>query len=262
MLDSSGHNKQVTFFGFDSEIDLLNSRGDIITFNNLGRDKKKFIIFNNGSVVEIPVLGTTFYRDSSFYIAIGRSLFKIEIPNILPVKLISFTATTNGENNNLHWSTAEEKNSKYFEIERSKDGINFYPIGKVSTKGTASINNYSYTDDSPLFPVNYYRLKIVDLDGKFEYSSIKVLKNSNFSIGLVSNPVTTSLAFKIFSDKEEVLKSSIISSDGKKLQELSFKVYRGKQTKEVPLYNLPKGNYFLEIRRNNNKTDLLKFLKL
>jgi hypothetical protein len=94
--------------------------------------------------------------------------------NTLPVELIAFTAE--GLENNtakLIWSTASEFNNDYFEIERSGNDNNWSTIGQVKGNGNSfSLINYSFIDEKPENGTNYYRLKQVDFDGTFKYSSV------------------------------------------------------------------------------------------
>jgi len=96
------------------------------------------------------------------------------IANPLPVRLLTFRARYNGRTVDLNWSTATELNSDYFSIERSSDGINFSAIGRVQAAGNSSSTlHYVSEDRQPLKGVSYYRLKMYDRNGAFEYSSIE-----------------------------------------------------------------------------------------
>lgn len=92
----------------------------------------------------------------------------------LPVSLVSFKANTSGENNVvLTWETASEQNNKGFEIQRSNNGSDWYPVSFVNSEEESSVpKNYSFTDKE-LAPGNYYyRLNQQDHDGKSKLSSI------------------------------------------------------------------------------------------
>jgi len=92
-------------------------------------------------------------------------------PPIVPVELISFTATSSGSEVILNWSTATELNNQGFEIERSKDNINFDKIGFVPGFGTTTEpKSYSYTDSEVSKGKYVYRLKQIDFDGLYTYS--------------------------------------------------------------------------------------------
>ena len=89
----------------------------------------------------------------------------------LPLSLISFTANYRDGSTWLYWQTASEQNSSHFDIERSIDGINFLSIGNVIAAGNSSfIKNYDFNDQHSQKGVNYYRLKMVDVDGKYNFS--------------------------------------------------------------------------------------------
>lgn len=95
---------------------------------------------------------------------------------ILPIELIAFDAWRNGEDAELGWSTATERNSDHFAVERSMDGITFKTIGHVAAAGTSVMRrDYGFTDEAPLLGTNYYRLKMVDQDHTVEYSDVKVV---------------------------------------------------------------------------------------
>lgn len=94
----------------------------------------------------------------------------------LPVTWLYFNGKTINKNNVLEWATASEQNTKEFIIERSFNAVNFSKIGTVKAAGnTATTSNYNYTDydiDRLNQPVMYYRLRQMDLDGRFSYSNI------------------------------------------------------------------------------------------
>ncbi|WP_191967962.1 T9SS type A sorting domain-containing protein [Rhizosphaericola mali] len=111
----------------------------------------------------------------------------------LPIRLLSFTVTENNTSNILNWQTAVETNNNYFVIEKSTDGNNFDSIGTVKGAGNSDQTlSYSYTDDEPVSGTNYYRLKQVDFDGNYTYSSIASIYYSgivsSMDISIYPNP--------------------------------------------------------------------------
>ena len=97
----------------------------------------------------------------------------------LPVELVAFTARAQGGTAvALAWSTASEKNSARFEVERSANGSAFTGIGKVAAAGNSSTpRRYSWTDESlptQAIPL-YYRLRQVDTDGTSTYSPVRTV---------------------------------------------------------------------------------------
>jgi hypothetical protein len=114
--------------------------------------------------------------------------------NPLPVVLLSFTAKENAGLVNLFWQTATEINADGYEIEYAADGENFIMIGKVKAAGNSnSLLNYTFNHTTPAQGKNYYRLKMIDLDGTFEYSEVRLVEVLNakpaIAIQVVPNPV-------------------------------------------------------------------------
>ena len=112
----------------------------------------------------------------------GFSKFFLVDPNVvLPVTLVTFNGTLSNSEILLSWKTSSEHGSKYYDIEKSADGSNYHAIGKVTAAGnSSSVNSYNYADKQ-VDEFNYYRLKMVDIDGKFTYSSTILVKDVNVS---------------------------------------------------------------------------------
>ncbi|MBL7741107.1 MAG: T9SS type A sorting domain-containing protein [Chitinophagaceae bacterium] len=104
---------------------------------------------------------------------------------LLPVTLTDLSGYHANGVNILNWQTSGEKDNSHFEIERSVNGANFETIGfKNSLSGnSSSVSDYSYTD--PLaggfasYSRFYYRLKIVDISGRAEYSKTITITTRN-----------------------------------------------------------------------------------
>ncbi|MFY7733620.1 MAG: LamG-like jellyroll fold domain-containing protein [Bacteroidia bacterium] len=186
----------------------------------------------------------------------------------LPVKLISFNGTPKNVDAFLLWSTANETNNKGFEIERSLDGKNFIRIDFV--KGAINSNitqKYSYTDRE-VFATNkivYYRLKQIDLDGKFEYTktiSISSDKIRNANIVVYPNPITEVLNIEMESFANVSAKLIITDLAGKKVKESLFIVNEGINKFTIDnLAELASGAYIINISSEGNLLFSNKFIK-
>jgi hypothetical protein len=178
--------------------------------------------------------------------------FTVNKGTVLPITLSGFFAnlTRSGEVN-LTWQTAMEKNNAYFDIERTEDGINFKNIGQVRGKGnTSSGFVYGFMDKKPNKNFNYYRLKQVDDDGSFEYSSVIVVKNKNSQQKLAIYP----------NPSEGILRINAANEDSKLLifNEIGMLVRSYDNTpNELNLSDLPTGLYFIE-----NEGQRLKWVKM
>jgi hypothetical protein len=107
----------------------------------------------------------------------------------LPVLYLSFTATKQGNDVKLQWTTSMETNNKGFEIQRSIDGANWDVIGFVAGAGNSEVSlSYQYIDKSLAPAKYYYRLRQVDLDGKSDVSKVvTVTITGDLSMQLLQN---------------------------------------------------------------------------
>lgn len=93
---------------------------------------------------------------------------------VLPVTLLSFEAKRVEQTSLLHWVTMDEFNFGQFEIERSSDNIHFTRLGEIfANGGIGKHQSYVFTDRSPVPGINYYRLQMIDRDGKRVASPIR-----------------------------------------------------------------------------------------
>lgn len=113
----------------------------------------------------------------------------------IPLKMLSFTAERRSGTSYLKWTTVNEENVSHFDVQRSYDGALYSTIGNVPARNSGSLENYNFEDHDPLRGLAYYRIKSVDIDGKFSYSRIAIvsefdLQSSGF---VVLNPVHTGI---------------------------------------------------------------------
>jgi hypothetical protein len=114
--------------------------------------------------------------EGAFNIVQVFTIGRINAP--LPVRLVSFSAQQLDGQVQLKWQSAEEKNTSHFEIERSADGKNFSALLTKKAQGNSvALVSYQALDNSPVSGTSYYRLKMVDLDGTFEYSKMVSVSN-------------------------------------------------------------------------------------
>ncbi|MBT32504.1 MAG: hypothetical protein CMO01_22800 [Thalassobius sp.] len=132
---------------------------------------------------------------SSGSVSFSTKFFTIGLGSveILPVDLLSFTGSVVDEIIELNWQTSTEENTESFEVEKSINGTEFYSIGNVTAVGNSTtINSYSFDDTDPAGGSNYYRLKILDKDGNYEYSNVITVNfevNGEHRILVHPNPV-------------------------------------------------------------------------
>jgi G8 domain len=107
---------------------------------------------------------------------------------ILPVELIDFQGIVEGKQNIIRWQTASEKDIKHFVLERRNNYEDFKSLDFVAATGHWNLpQSYQWIDDAPT-PLSMYRLKMVDLDGSFEYSKTITMEHAGGNaITILSN---------------------------------------------------------------------------
>lgn len=178
----------------------------------------------------------------------------ITVNNIaLPLTLIHFKGKKQAAGILLDWATASEIQVNRFEIERSNDGSLYEKIGTIQAAGNSNTNKYySFTDLLPFNTDNYYRLKMVDDDGKYSYSNVVVFKGGQITNMLVDkikpNPFRDVINIKLALQQPQQLTIQLVDMTGR--VELSSN-YAGKAgvNKIVlnNLGNLSAGVYFIKI---------------
>lgn len=107
----------------------------------------------------------------------NSQLWKLDVSSIVPIRLLTFTGKPLNNQTQLDWQTETEINALRIDIDRSTDGQTWTKLGSLNAKNQPS--NYQYIDKNPKpTEVNYYRLCMVDLDGKKEFSKIVSVKMS------------------------------------------------------------------------------------
>ncbi|MFI5221042.1 MAG: T9SS type A sorting domain-containing protein [Bacteroidia bacterium] len=185
--------------------------------------------------------------------------------NPLPVELIELSVNKSKDDVIINWSTASEQNSSWFEIERSLDGKNFSSVGNVKAGGySRTYLSYVFTDYNIFKPGNtgiiYYRLKIVDKDGSFDYSkTVSVNSNNEMdeSITVYPNPFTNTVFTKINSTTATSVVVELKDITGKMI--LSKQQIIDKGLTQIQLENwdeLQQGIYFVLIKTETMSTKI------
>ncbi|MBZ0198221.1 MAG: T9SS type A sorting domain-containing protein [Ignavibacteriaceae bacterium] len=193
-------------------------------------------------------------------------------PYTVPVELSSFSANVNNGTVVLSWQTATETNNSGFAVEKSNDNISFSKIAFVNGNGTTTEkHNYSYIDNGVSGTV-YYRLKQIDFDGTFAYSStVEVSVETPASYGLAQNypnPFNPSTTINFTLPVNAKVKVTIFNILGKEISALvNQDLTSGSHNFNVNLKDISSGVYFYTIEAkgidgslftNTKKMTLLK----
>lgn len=182
------------------------------------------------------------------------AVFNVTTAGSLPVKLLRWEAIANNNIVKLQWTSSSEINTSHFIIERSQDGARYNSIATINAAGNSSHNvDYNFEDKNPIRGRAYYRLKMVDVDGKFEYSTIRTVNvSSTSSAFLVKNPIQQTLEV-VASEKSDW---QIVNISGQVLKTGKAQIGRT----EIGLYELAPGNYWIKLT-DGNKATTLPFIK-
>jgi hypothetical protein len=169
---------------------------------------------------------------------------------VLPVELLSLSARANGEQVDVSWVTASEKDASHFLVERSGDGAQFEPIGQVAAAGTTQMTtNYAFVDGDPLNGTNYYRLRTVDTDGTAGLSPVVTaeFRRGNIPLRLFPNPAgeTVRASFDLIAEGE--VSWRILDMSGRLVLQSSMSATAGMNQVDVPLTRVEAGSYLFEV---------------
>ncbi|MFY7964446.1 MAG: T9SS type A sorting domain-containing protein, partial [Chitinophagaceae bacterium] len=195
---------------------------------------------------------------------ITAPIWYTKVSNV-PVKLLNFDATlTTNRTVKIEWKTTNEVDNKMFVVEKSFDGVSFSILQNVDSKNSTAVNNYEIIDAKPNEGVNYYRLKQIDLNGKYTYSNviainIETYENNSFSI--YPNPTFDMVQLNINSTAKSKASIAIFDVTGREIKFVNVDVVKGFQTQQLFTNQLKQGSYYIKMNINN-QTITQKLIKL
>lgn len=220
--------------------DLTDQRGTITVDFGSTIINKIIIVYDNFPGADADPAAQDF--------AIGNIAFQLLT---LPVNLVSFGAAQSGNDVQLKWTTAQETNSSHFAIERSSNASDWSAIGTITARGnTTERTNYTYTDINPARTTLFYRLKQMDQDGNFNYSSVARISNKDLVTELVTypNPFHTQVNISLRSAVAQQVTSTITDIAGRTVQADINQLSKGNNNYSMVVsQQLTAGIYWLRI---------------
>lgn len=231
-----------TFFGSGDQLGsgnyaVHNGTGDNVTITNLLPGKTYHVaVFEYNQFATGPLYLATNPARASF------SGF------MLPVRLLSFSGTLSGDKAVLTWKTATEINSQQFIIERSADGSQYANIGSVRASGSSDLVKVYTFEDRNALRTGYYRLRMVDEDGRSELS--KVIKLENRSSGQASwrlypTKVSTNVNLSVNSNQSERITIQVLDMNGRLVKQEQRDVVKGANVITLQMAGLTQGIYVI-----------------
>jgi Leucine-rich repeat (LRR) protein len=167
----------------------------------------------------------------------------------IPVELTSFTGKVENTVNKLKWEVATQINVAHYNIERSTDGVsNWTSIGKVEAqKDSKSVLSYHFDDPKP-WSLSYYRLVIVDVDGKLSYSKIIALNQEGRKMTIQNvypNPFGDALNIKLDAPQAAQMTVTVTDILGRTLLTERFATRKGENSWTIDARQLTVGTYFI-----------------
>jgi hypothetical protein len=224
---------------------------------------------NQGSIFTLPPTGSFFPTNIRFTISDGTvggcgNDFAIDDMKFafcpeggpLPVEFLDVNASQKGNGVNVEWSTAQEINNSYFEVQRSADGnTNWTTVSQVKGAGNSQVvKKYTAFDASPLSGVNYYRIKQVDYDGNYKFSktvNVRIGIGAN-GISVLANPFRNTLSINFNSAVAQQVSARLIDITGKQVATEKWSVTPGNVRKDFSnVSGLQPGMYILSISDNS-----------
>jgi hypothetical protein len=255
---------------------LTTTAGDALSFAPQGGETNVNFVYNTNSnwvASEIYALAWVFNESTKEVVNSGTRFDS----QIIPIELASWKGEVSNNKNHLEWTTLTERNTDFFDIERSQDGKLFEFVGRVkAANNSAKLLHYTFDDDKSLPNIAYYRLKTVDLDGQTQISNTLTLTRKGQSLkNLILYPTITTEKLHVgyFSDNG-ITKNEwrIINTFGKVVQQFSKSQNsqntdgtsrenrEGMQTETIDVSGLDSGLYFVQLIQNN-ETKTARFLK-
>lgn len=190
---------------------------------------------NNNQLFRCAVSSAGFCSDTS-------TVALLQVTGVLGVSLINFNAVKEDKKVSLKWVVENEADLSLYSIERSRNGNNFYPIGNIAAINRDDRHLYAFTDTFPFPGVNFYRLKITEINGSYYYSPIrKVDFESSSLITIYQNP--TGSIIQIATDTPGEFEIGIMDMNGRQMRPKE----RFIGSKQIDLSAVPSGIYFVEI---------------
>jgi len=265
-----------------------------VSYGGISFDKRMIITFNQNAGVPDAVIGTTWTEVAQLtYFTLGAGLpqggFIVPEPGAivaqnelssdggqttypylspelgsplalgssaspLPVHFVQFDAQCSPNGNHLTWSTANEKDNSYFEVQKSADGNSWSSIGRVNGSGNSnSVKTYRFTDK--LGGSAQYRIKQMDTNGDVSYSTIAQTScnTSSIYVNLYPVPARDKLTLVVGFDKSVKTTVVVIDNNGRMVMNVPITINKGTNNFTLDVSQLPQGQYYLQSRNEEIK---------
>ncbi|MFZ9386942.1 MAG: T9SS type A sorting domain-containing protein [Chitinophagaceae bacterium] len=212
-----------------------------------------WVDYNNGFWDATLVMDLQISADNKLIAAThGKGVFKSDLYSggTLPAKLVDFNGVNRDNYNQLKWVVTDEQQLSRYELERSSDGIRYQRVTTKQAVNSTSQVTYTHMDPVSLSSAEYYyRLKIIDLDESYTYSSVVFIRTqSKTNIRVLNNPFRDLITLQYSTGRDQPISVALYTATGALVRRQDYNATAGSGA--YTLYgfaNLPKGLYFLKV---------------
>jgi hypothetical protein len=182
---------------------------------------------------------------------------------LLPFTCKSFSAFLKNNSVVVNWKASCSSSAAFFDVERSEDGLNYKKLSTTQSLGVGEFD-YSFTDGTPIKGNSFYRLKMVNIDGKSKYSSVSLVKwsNSEFVLnGILPSFTNSQMTLQISSKSKRIADLYVYDSQGRIVKSQRLNITEGNNNYQLAVDHLASGEYIFQIRTDKEKING-KFIKL
>jgi len=226
------------------------------------------VLIKSNVIDLVALLGTSVYWgfSSGCYCVTGGPSIKDLFLNgtfVLPFSITSFTAEKKSGTVLLNWQSNSEQNTSHFIVEHGTDGSHFSALERVEAAGSSStIKHYASIHTKPVYGTNFYRLKMVDIDGKQTYSDIVAIKvnKDSYMVSAFPNPVQNELHIQIPATEKGECVIRLQDMAGKLIRQKTVQLNNALLSATMNMEDLGGGIYMLVIEYGGKK-EVQKIIK-
>jgi uncharacterized repeat protein (TIGR01451 family) len=239
------------------------SNAAVVTFMVVTEPNRQ--VCNQSRITLLDADGNVMFVNSSDPTNIGQTPTCFYSDGVLPLNNLKFKGTLNDNKSVLSWSMTGDESVAYYQVEYSDNGTSFYTTGKVAGLGqqNTTTNNYQYVDaDHTFAPVRYYRLKVYQKGGSFNYSGIIRLNANDLSVEAAPNPFDRDLNVQIKLRNAEKVRIRLVDLLGKEVYSTTEQLSVGSHSLSIRIPSfLTKGMYILDVRAGAEQVYQTKLIK-
>lgn len=229
--------------------------------NKNGSGRVRILVNGMGNWITKYSTGNTIQTGPAIAYNNSTEAFVLQLQASLPVILVDFAITNTEKLVSLKWKSPQENNNQTYIVERSNDATIWMKIAEVKAVTYSSVPQYySFADESPTNGINYYRLRIVDRDGKFGITQIKAARISMMPARsfMYPNPVVSTATIFINDETASYFNICIYNKTGKMLSH--SQVNNDSNLINIDATKLPDGDYSVSVVSNSGNRQVYRFI--